>query len=333
MRCLGLACRATLLIIAPASAATLEVGAGKPYATPSAASAAAHDGDHVLIGPGTYYDCAVWHASDLLIEGAGAEATVITDTTCGGKALFVTEGDRITIRALTLARARVPDDNGAGIRADGTDLTVQDTRFVNDQVGILDAATSGSLRVVACAFIANGDSFDGSDNVAVRAGSLGLLRIERSEFQGARGGGHVASDARRTDLVGNRFFDDGGRMTGPLISVADGGLLLEGNTITLAAGAADRPGAVLVIGHGAGIAVRGNTLREAAGGTVPLLRNWSDQAAVAEDNAVPQGVAAVSEEGSTYRRLRARAATWRDLLRRVAGQARHGLAALLHGLI
>ena len=41
---------------------------------------------------------------------------VITDKACQGKALFVTVGEGITVRNLTLTRARVPDGNGAGIR-------------------------------------------------------------------------------------------------------------------------------------------------------------------------------------------------------------------------
>jgi hypothetical protein len=52
-------------------AATLEVGAGKPYKQPSAAAAAAHDGDHIVIAAGSYFDRAVWKANRLTIESAG----------------------------------------------------------------------------------------------------------------------------------------------------------------------------------------------------------------------------------------------------------------------
>ena len=46
---------------------------------------------------------------------------------------------RITIRNLTLTRARVADFNGAGIRAEGGDLTIEHVRFIDDQDGILAA--------------------------------------------------------------------------------------------------------------------------------------------------------------------------------------------------
>jgi hypothetical protein len=55
----------------PALAATLEVGPGKTYTQPSAAAAAAHDGDRIVIAAGSYFDCAVWKANTLTIEGAG----------------------------------------------------------------------------------------------------------------------------------------------------------------------------------------------------------------------------------------------------------------------
>ena len=78
-------------------------------------------------------------ANDLVIEGAASETTVITDKVCHGKALFIIDGARITIRNLTLTRARVADLNGAGIRAEGGDLTIEHVRFINDQDGILAA--------------------------------------------------------------------------------------------------------------------------------------------------------------------------------------------------
>ena len=59
-----------------------------------------------------------------------------------GKALLITNGNNITIRNLTLQRARVPDQNGAGIRAQGNNLTIDHVRFLNNQDGILAADES-----------------------------------------------------------------------------------------------------------------------------------------------------------------------------------------------
>ncbi len=319
-----------LAAAAPAAARTLQVGPGQQYQQPSAAAADARDGDTVTIAPGAYFDCAIWRASRLTIAGPPAEqpSAVLTDKACAGKAAFVVEGDGVTIRRLTFTRVRVPDGNGAGIRADGRDLTVEDSRFVNNEVGILANPPGGTLRIAGCAFSANGVSLGGQRTHAVLAGG-GLLRVEHSLFEQARGGDHIASTAARTELDGNRLADEGGRMTGPLVLVQGGGLLLLGNVVTLAAGAADRPGTVLATGDMAEIVVRGNTLSEAGGG-VPLLRNWTGQAAVAEANVVPPGVAAVSDAGTTWHRLRARAAAARDWLWAIKAAARHALAVLVH---
>ena len=100
----------------------------------------------MLIEAGEYYDCAIWTASDLTIIGADPNVT-ITDTTCQGKALFVVRGDRSTVRNLTLARARVPDGNGAGIRLEGQGLTLERVRFVNNQVGLLAGALGSDAEV------------------------------------------------------------------------------------------------------------------------------------------------------------------------------------------
>ena len=64
---------------------------------------------------------------------------MLSDKSCGGKAIFITLGSDITIRNLTFARARVPDRNGAGIRAEGRNLTVEHSRFIDNENGILAA--------------------------------------------------------------------------------------------------------------------------------------------------------------------------------------------------
>src|SRR4029079_2926598 len=46
----------------------LDVGPGRAFHTPSAAAAAARQGDVIRIAPGTYEDCAVWRANGLVIE-------------------------------------------------------------------------------------------------------------------------------------------------------------------------------------------------------------------------------------------------------------------------
>ena len=63
-------------------------------------AAVAQDGNTVTIAPGTYYDCALWHASGLTIVGTGPDVE-ITDSACAGKAAFVIEGNDVVVRGLS----------------------------------------------------------------------------------------------------------------------------------------------------------------------------------------------------------------------------------------
>src|SRR6185437_13040013 len=145
-------------LVGSISGRTLEVGPNHKFKVPSAAIAAASDGDVVDIAPvkDGYFDCAVLRANHLTVEGRGS-GVVLTDKTCQGKAIFVTVGNDITIRNITFARARVPDGNGAGIRAEGNNLTIEKSRFINNENGILAAdAPNSTIRIFDSEFTRNG---------------------------------------------------------------------------------------------------------------------------------------------------------------------------------
>jgi len=331
---MSLRAAALLLAVLPATAhaRVLLVGPGRDYDKPGLAARAAQPGDTVSIAPGEYFDCAIWSADNLTIVGEDGGDTVLTDVACGGKGAFVIAGNGVTVRHLTFTRIRVPDDNGAGIRGGGRDLTVQDSRFVNTQMGILsDSPGGGFLRVEHCVFEDIGSSLNGRVNYAIRASNFDLVRVEHSEFSKARAGADISVIAARTELVGNTLHDEGGHMTGPMVTVQGGALLLEGNVVDLAAGAAERQGVVLATGSATAIAVRGNTLRDAGTAATPLLRNWTDQdATVAPDNIVPAGTDVVTDAGITWHHVRATAAEMRDTVHELYRVARHLAATVIH---
>ncbi len=184
-----------------AAAATLQVGPGQSFAEPSQAVARAHDGDTIAISPGQYFDCAVVRQSHLTIEGVG-EGAVLTDKPCQGKALLVIDGKDVTIRNLTLQRARVPDGNGAGIRAEGGDLSVENTRFINNQNGILSASNpEATIRILGSTFIGNGVCTSNCAH-AVYVNHIKLLDVERSRFIGTHQGHAIKSRALTTRVIG-----------------------------------------------------------------------------------------------------------------------------------
>jgi hypothetical protein len=232
----------------PAGAATLEVGSDKPMKQPSEAAAAAKDGDHILIAPGEYFDCAVWKADKLVIEGTGKpEDTVITDKTCNGKGLFLTDGEDITIRNLTLTRARVPDGNGAGLRMEARNLTVEHVRFVNNQNGILtNNDVKGSLIVRDSEFLRNG-ACGGACAHGLYANNLDLLHVERSKFFETHQAHHIKSRALRTEVIDSDLQDGPDGTSSYQIEAPNGGsVVVRGCTIEKGPKSENHTGAIVI---------------------------------------------------------------------------------------
>lgn len=226
----ALAAFATLLAL-PAAAATLQVGEGKPYTSLGAAAAAAHDGDTVQIAPGEYFDCASFRANNLTIAGAGADKTTLTDKTCSGKALLVIDGNNVTVRDLTLARARVADFNGAGIRAEGGDITVEHVRFVNNQDGILSAANPNMTVLIRDSeFVHNGTCEGSGCAHAIYVGAAKLLRVERTKITETRQGHHIKSRAARTEVIDCDLSDGPKGNSSYAIDIPNGGAVVVRGT-------------------------------------------------------------------------------------------------------
>jgi hypothetical protein len=214
--------------IAPALAKTLEVGPNAEYKLPSAALEAANNHDVVNIAPGTYFDCAIIKQNYVTIQGSGP-GVVMTDRSCGGKALLVVRGSDIVIRNLTLQRSRVPDGNGAGIRYEGGNMTVENVKFINNQDGILGAPDpDGTVRIIGSEFLQNG-SCAGACSHGVYFNALKLLHIEKSRFFETKEGHHIKSRALRTEVIDSEIADGESGSSSYLIEVPNGGSLIVRN--------------------------------------------------------------------------------------------------------
>ncbi len=228
------------------SARTLQVGPQLSFKKPSEAIARAENGDTVLIQPGTYYDCAIVRQSNLTIAGSGP-GVVLTDTTCGGKAILVTNGRNITIRNLTLQRARVPDGNGAGIRAQGDDLTLDSVRLLNNQDGILAAdAPNSTIRIVNSDIEGNGVC-NPSCAHGIYVNHIKLLDIEHSRFLDQHSGHNVKSRAVRTVLIDDTIEDGPNGTSSYLVDIPNGGgVLMQGCTLEKGPNAENHSTAVVI---------------------------------------------------------------------------------------
>ena len=355
-----LAVSAILLSAGAASARTLQVGPDRELKTAAAAARVVEDGDRVVFDPGEYFECAIWRANGITIEaampvGLGSSQppdVVFTDLACGGKASFVIGGNDVTVRGLTFTRIRVPDGNGAGIRAEGRNLTIERCSFTHDQTAILPVEQpTGSLIIRDSSFVANGACDREDCHPSLGAGRLARLRVERSVFRDPRAGQtesgrlvagpQIASAAVSTELVDNRIEDGDGASSALVSFSGEGSLLMTGNTLELGPRLADAPAALFAgggWGRVASLTFRGNTLVNHTGHPGVFLLNWTNVSPVLEGNVIGAGDTAVSDSGLWWHRLRYLAASARDGLvsvkdgiRHIGGSVLRGLKSLIHG--
>jgi Right handed beta helix region len=212
-----------LVACAPNAAAdVLLVGPERNLQAPSDAAAVAKDGDIVRIDPGDYVDCAIWRASNLVLEAPEGEAH-LRDRACAGKAIWVIAGNDVTVDNITFSGARVPDQNGAGIRAEGRNLTVRNARFFDNENGILGGTVEGStILIEGSTFERNGKC---ADNCAhgIYVNRIDRLKIVDSTFREQRVGHHIKSGALALEVIGSTIEDGPEGTASYLIDVTSGG--------------------------------------------------------------------------------------------------------------
>ena len=148
---------AVLLVPFTGSAATLQVGADKPFKTVRAAALAAQNGDVVLIDAGVYSgDVTSWNASNLTVRGVGGRPHMKANgAEEAGKGIWVVNGNNFTAENIEFSGSTVPDGNGAGIRTDTSGyLVVRNCYFHDNQNGILGGVDS--MLIERCTFDHNG---------------------------------------------------------------------------------------------------------------------------------------------------------------------------------
>jgi pectate lyase len=293
-----------LVVPAAANAKTLEAGEGKTYKLPSDAIKAAADGDKVVIAAGEYFDCAVVGASNLTIEGAGPDgSSILTDKACGGKGLLITTGDNITVRNLTLTRARVPDGNGAGIRAEGNGLVVEHVKFINNQNGILaNDRPDGTITVRDSEFTKNG-TCDGACAHGIYASKIKLLHVEHSTFTETRQAHHIKSRALRTEVIGCTFTDGPNGTASYEIDIPNGGsLVARDNTIDKGPKAENHTAAIIIGEEGVNqptreITVSNNTFHNSGSYGTFLVYNLTATEAMLTNNKLSGSVQPLHGDG------------------------------------
>jgi hypothetical protein len=149
-----------------------------------------------------------------------------------GQSDLGTNGANITIRNITFAHARSTNKNGADIRAMGENLTVEGSRFRDNENGILSGPNPRSRIVIRnSAFTGNGKC-DPDCAHGIYIGAIDYLGVAGCVFLQQNQGHHIKSRALHTEIVGNTIKDGPVGTASFAVDVPDGGsLILRSNVI------------------------------------------------------------------------------------------------------
>ena len=218
-----------VLLGATANAATLQVGPGKPYAKPCDAIAVAQPGDTIEVDAGSYDGdhCAI-ATDNLTIRGVGGRASINAggdvNNVAGNKGIFAVSAPNLTVENFEFAGAVSTDANGAGIRHQGTNLTVRNCFFHDNQDGILGAPPTdgtGEVLIEGSEFANNGAGDGQSHNMYLN--HYRKFTIQFSYTHGAKVGHLIKSRAQENHIQYNRITDESGTTASYEIDLPNGG--------------------------------------------------------------------------------------------------------------
>ncbi|MDT8383068.1 MAG: right-handed parallel beta-helix repeat-containing protein [Gammaproteobacteria bacterium] len=221
-------------LLPAAYAEVLSVGPGKQFISPAVAATFAVDGDIVEIdGSGIYQgDVAIWKQNNLIIRGInGRPHLQAAGKSAGQKGIWVIKGNNVLVENVEFSGAKVPDKNGAGIRLEGTHLTIRNCYFHHNENGILSGKDKESIILIEHSeFQENGAGDGQSHNIYI--GAIKELVLRFNTFRGAKIGHNVKSRAARNIIKYNIIRDGANGTASYQVDLSNGGYsVLVGNSI------------------------------------------------------------------------------------------------------
>lgn len=144
-----------------------KVGPAETYKFCSEVAALVGDGDTINIAAADYINDAQvqWTKNNLLIRGVGGRprlfaGDLIANDAVNGKGIFVVKGNYCIIENIDFRNAKCLSHNGAGIRQEGSNVTIRYCRFEANEMGILGGALTtlpnSTYIVEYCEFLNGG---------------------------------------------------------------------------------------------------------------------------------------------------------------------------------
>ena len=248
----------------------------------------------ISIAPGTYRQCAVQDKGQIAYLAAQPGGAVFDSVTCEGKAALVLRGRGAEVSGLVFRNMRVSDFNGAGIRLEKGNLSVDDSWFTDSEQGILTGGDDQITMVVDRSTFTRLGTCEGAGGCAhsIYTGSLDRVRITNCRFEEGRGGHYVKARSRVVEIAGNSFDDSKGRGTNYMIDLPAGATGQVTDNWFVQGADKENYSAFIAVGAeqiwhpSAGLLIAQNTARFAPGvdRRSTFVANWSGEPLVLRDN-------------------------------------------------
>lgn len=194
----------------PAIGRIVQVGPGRRFQTPRQAMRNVRDGDTIEIDAGSYPgDVAVWKANNITLRGVGGFVQLdARGQAAQGKAIWVIQGNNVTVENIEFANAKVKDRNGAGIRIEGANLTIRNCVFRDNQNGVLGGGKHpDSVILIENSIFARNGYGDGQSHGLYIGGRIKRLILRNNYIYHTKIGHQVKSRARENFILYNKIVD------------------------------------------------------------------------------------------------------------------------------
>jgi Hint domain len=257
--------------------AVLTVGPGAQFTTISDAVAAANTGDTIDVQAGTYTnDFPQLINKSITLQGVGGMVNLVaTQDIPNQKGILDVGGSGVTVTIdnFAISGGIVSDGaggNGAAIRYEGGNLTLNNDYIFDNQEGLLGASDpSGSITINSTEFADNGNNTPGSPGYGfthnLYVGDVATLTIDNSYFTGANVGHEIKSRALETIIENSRIQDGPTGTASYGIDLPNGGIALIENNVIEKGPDAQNPGIISYgeegnVYAGSSLTVTGNTI-------------------------------------------------------------------------
>jgi len=161
--------------------------------------------------------CAI-NTSNLTIRGVNGRPRIdAAGAYAQGKGTWVVTGNNVTIDNVEMLGARVPDQNGAALRLEGTNFTLRNSFIHDNENGILSGVnTASNILIENTEFGHNGYGTGYTHNVYI--GNAGSLTFRGNYSHDANVGHNLKSRAQVNTIAYNRFSSTPDGQTGSTAS-------------------------------------------------------------------------------------------------------------------